>query len=35
MTTLSGFTAAFAVLGLASIVSSLMVGGLIKETHQR
>lgn len=35
MTGLSGFTLAFAVLGLSSIVSSLMVGGLIKETHRR
>jgi MFS family permease len=34
-TTLSGFTAAFAVLGLASIVSSAMVGTLIRETHHR
>jgi MFS family permease len=35
MTGLSGFTLAFAVLGASSIVSSLMVGGLIKETHRR
>ena len=34
-TSLSGFTLAFAVLGASSIVSSLMVGGLIKETHRR
>lgn len=35
MTSLSGFALAFAVLGASSIVSSLMVGGLIKETHPR
>ena len=35
MTTLSGFTMAFVVLGMASIVSSVMVGALIKETHER
>ena len=35
MTSLSGFTLAFAVLGSASIVSSMMVAGLIKETHRR
>jgi len=34
-TSLSGFTLAFVVLGAASIVSSAMVGGLIRETHQR
>lgn len=33
-TTLSGFTLAFMVLGAASLVSSAMVGGLIKETHE-
>jgi MFS family permease len=35
MTSLSGFTLAFAVLGSASIVSSMMVAGLVKETHRR
>jgi DHA1 family multidrug resistance protein-like MFS transporter len=34
MTSLSGFTLAFTVLGTLSIISSLMVGGLIKETHR-
>lgn len=34
-TSLSGFTLAFVVLGVASIVSSAMVGGLIRETHRR
>jgi len=34
-TTLSGFTLAFVVLGVVSIVSSGMVGGLIRETHRR
>jgi MFS family permease len=34
-TTLSGFTLAFVVLGVASIVSAGMVGGLIRETHRR
>jgi MFS family permease len=35
MTTLSGFTLAFAALGACSIVSSLVVGGLVRETHRR
>jgi MFS family permease len=34
-TSLSGFTLAFVALGFASIVSSAMVGGLIRETHRR